>query len=508
MSPNAGEKFDEDQALQLLLYGTMGETGDAFLRALVKGAAEVFDTDAAWVTEYLPERQTLRSLAFWHKGRFIDNYEYNTAGTPCEPPLRKGETTYFGDKLRQIFPEDRDLDPFGAESYLGVPLRDPGGDVIGHLAVLDSRPMPHNPRMVAVFELFALRASAELQRMRSEMRERQLAEEADLLRDAVHELPDPGSIIGDSQAVRQLREAIARVAPTDATVLVLGETGTGKELVARAIHRASRRARGPLVKVNCAAVPANLIESEFFGHERGAFTGAVARREGRFALADTGTIFLDEIGEMPLDLQSKLLRVLQEGEYELVGSAKTRRVDVRVVAATNRDLAAMVRDGQFREDLFYRLNVFPLQTPPLRERGEDIIALATLFAARFAAKLGNLVHPLTEEDKTLLCSHDWPGNIRELQNVIERALILGGRGKLNLPAAMPQSAAAVQLNGNAAESHILTDAALRALERENIERALAACNGRIAGETGAAALLGVPPSTFTSRMKALGVKRG
>jgi transcriptional regulator with GAF, ATPase, and Fis domain len=290
-------------------------------------------------------------------------------------------------------------------------------------------------------------------------------------------------------------------------VLIQGETGTGKELFARAIHAGSRRREEPMVTVNCAAIPASLIESEFFGHEKGAFTGATAKREGRFALADGGTIFLDEIGELPLDLQAKLLRVLQEGTFEPVGSGRTQKVDVRVVAATNRDLRRESTDGKFREDLFYRLNVFPIQLPPLRDRLEDIPVLAEAFARRFAQRLGKKIEPLTPACAERLRAYAWPGNVRELENVIERAVITASSGRLNLSRALPEAVPA--LEAEAAEGQVNgvhTVEEWEAMERRNLERALELCAGKVSGEQGAARLLGMNPSTLASRLKALGVK--
>jgi len=300
---------------------------------------------------------------------------------------------------------------------------------------------------------------------------------------------------------------------TDAAVLIQGETGTGKELFARALHAAGLRREQPLVTVNCAAIPASLIESEFFGHEKGAFTGATSRREGRFALADGGTLFLDEVGELPLELQSKLLRVLQEGTFEPVGGSITRRVNVRVVAATNRDLAREVKEGRFRQDLFFRLNVFPLSLPPLRERPEDIPALAETFARRFAQRLGRNLAPLTADDLLRLQSYPWPGNVRELQNVIERAVITAVNGRLNLNRALPE--ATPDPSGQPSKPTLLpvtATGAIRtleemvALERENLLRALQSTQWRISGGGGAAALLAMNPSTLRSRMKALSIR--
>jgi len=292
-------------------------------------------------------------------------------------------------------------------------------------------------------------------------------------------------------------EGIEQVATTDSTVLVLGETGTGKELVARALHRRSPRARGKLVKVNCAAVPPTLLASELFGHERGAFTGAVERRQGRFEQANGGTLFLDEIGELPMETQVMLLRVLQEREFERLGGSQTVRVDVRVVTATNRDLAEEVRAGRFRSDLYYRLNVFPIRLPPLRERPEDISQLVAHFAAKHGARFGRTITRIDRRAMSALENYSWPGNVRELENVVERAVILSRNGTLRLDRdALP---------GGTAEENI--DAALRDQEKQAIETALRATGGRVAGEKGAAKRLGLPASTLEFRIKRLGIDR-
>jgi transcriptional regulator with GAF, ATPase, and Fis domain len=274
-------------------------------------------------------------------------------------------------------------------------------------------------------------------------------------------------------------------------------------------ERSSRRAK-PFIAVNCAAFPETLLEAELFGHERGAFTGAVNRREGRFSLANAGTIFLDEVGELPLELQAKLLRVLQEGEFEPLGSAKTVKVDVRVVAATNRDLKRMCAEGKFREDLYFRLHVFPIHIPPLRERGRDVEHLATAFIQRFARRMGKRINPLTDEQLRRLRSYDWPGNVRELQNVIERAIILTSGNQLELERAMSGIAApAPTLSAESVEQdgRVFTVREMEDLERANILRALGSCGGKVSGESGAARLLGIPATTLNSRMKALNVQR-
>ncbi|MCC6233044.1 MAG: sigma 54-interacting transcriptional regulator [Verrucomicrobiales bacterium] len=345
-------------------------------------------------------------------------------------------------------------------------------------------------------------------RLAAERRLELLSAETEYLRDSAREGTGLGAILGRSRVMQDLFDALQRVAATDTTVLITGETGTGKELVARSLHEASPRHERPLVRVNCAAIPGTLMESEFFGHERGAFTGANTRREGRFALADGGTLFLDEVGELPLDLQAKLLRVLQEGEFEPLGSTRTRKVDVRVAAATNRDLAAMVRDGKFREDLFYRLNVFPLRVPPLRERGNDVALLARDFLERLGRRMGRRLDPLHPDQVRLLLDYAWPGNVRELQNVIERAIILSPGPRLELDRAMPALAPKPPaIVANEGPSLLLTAVDMTAIERQNVERALAEAGGRIAGAHGAARRLGLAPSTLSSRMKTLGIVR-
>jgi PAS domain S-box-containing protein len=341
-----------------------------------------------------------------------------------------------------------------------------------------------------------------------------LTAEAAYLREEIKSRCGFDEILGRSDALKHMLEDVEQVAVTDTTVLILGETGTGKELIARAIHGASRRRDKPLITINCAAIPAALMESEFFGHERGAFTGATQKREGRFALADHGTIFLDEIGDLPLDLQSKLLRVLQEGEFAPIGSSQTTKVDVRVIAATNRDLSQAVKTRTFRDDLYYRLNVFPIQVPPLRERGNDIVLLASAFVTKFAQRLGRRIAPLSEQCKQRLETYAWPGNVRELQNVIERAVITSRDGRLNFDRALPDGGAEAVLSDRtceetieAASERILQIRELQQLERKNILRALESSRWRIASKDGTAALLGMNPSTLNSRIRALRIQR-
>ncbi len=312
--------------------------------------------------------------------------------------------------------------------------------------------------------------------------------------------PDAGAIIGNSEALRSVLHRVHQVAPTNATVLLLGETGTGKNQLASAIHRRSRRARHPFLVVNCAALSASLIESELFGHERGAFTGAHAARLGRFELADGGTLFLDEIGDLPLELQPKLLRALQHSELERVGSSRTIRVDVRVIAATNRDLAEAVEARTFRPDLYYRLNVFPISLPALRQRKEDIPLLAQYLLSRLGNRLGRHINVAPAEVLQALCAYDWPGNVRELENVLERAIITSPGRMLRLAAPLMAGPRHPCACGGAPRS-------LRQVEREHIVRVLDATGWTIEGPRGAAAILDLKASTLRSRMRKLGIER-
>jgi PAS domain S-box-containing protein len=630
----------DHRALREIVEGTFTETGEDFFDALVKHLARAMSTKCAWVTEWLSEERRLRALSFWAGDDYIRDFEYAVADTPCEPVIENRRLILVPDRLLELYPHDPDLKPFGAVSYMGVPLLDTDGQILGHLAVLHDAPLSESESSLAVFRIFAGRASGELRRLRrdrvlrereqelsrlfegamdaiveldadlrvtnlnaaatrvfrspaedatgtafdqfltpesrgklkyligelerrpegkqslwipdglecvcpdgsrfpadatlsryaqagrtfntlvlrnvherleAEERIRSLLGEAAYLRAELDALQGFDEIIGNSPALRRVLADVERVAGTDTTVLITGETGTGKELIARAIHRRSARAGKPLITVNCAAIPANLQESELFGHERGAFTGALQRRDGRFRLADGGTIFLDEVGEMGRDLQAKLLRVLQEGEFEPVGGSRTVRVDVRVIAATNRDIEQMSRTGSFRSDLMYRLNVFPIHVPPLRERGDDVVLLAEALAHDLGRKNGRTAAPFTPETKARLRRYQWPGNVRELRNVMERAYITSRDGAtLNFDRALPDAAPAQPAAQPTAEAMgadtILNAAELKDLERRNIERALVTAKGKISGPGGAAELLGMNPNTLASRMKVLGVR--
>jgi transcriptional regulator with GAF, ATPase, and Fis domain len=395
----------------------------------------------------------------------------------------------------------------GIRGFAGQPFIH-RGEVLGVLAVFARQAIADECmswlRMIADHAAAAIvtgRAFAEIDSLR-----KRLELENEYLRDEVTRAGAFGELIGQSSALEALARQVELVAPTASTVLILGESGTGKELVAREVHRRSTRASKPLITVNCAAVPRELYESEFFGHARGAFTGALRDRAGRFELANGGTLFLDEVGEIPLELQSKLLRVLQEGELERVGEERTRRVDVRLIAATNRDLLAEAEAGRFRQDLYYRLSVFPIELPPLRRRVEDIPPLAEHFLTLAARKLGRPKPRLTLADAQRLQRYRWPGNVRELQHVIERAVIIADGARLVIelpadPAALPQARPS-PLRGH--DDRVMTDAEVRRLEADNIRAALRRTAGKVSGPGGAAELLGIKPTTLASRIKTLG----
>ncbi|MGE3152972.1 MAG: sigma 54-interacting transcriptional regulator [Nitrospiraceae bacterium] len=613
-----------DLMLRKIDEGTAATTGADFFNSLVKSLAEALQIQYAFVSKFVEgSRLRVRTLAFWKGDGFLDNFEYDLLHTPCERVLA-GEVCLFPDHVQDLFPHHReDLAKLGVESYLAIPVSDRSGGVMGHLAVMDTKPMQDDARVLSVFKIFGVRAGAELERAQlearikeSEERLRDLFDEAPIayvnegldsrfikanrtamktlgitpdqveetygfsfipdtpdaqrrLKDAFESIgkgidtsgvvlelrrkdngkplwiqwwsrPDPSGtytrtmflditervlmeqerarleaqntylqeeikgshnfeeLIGSSPSLKKVLKNVERVAPTDSTVLITGETGTGKELIARAIHNVSPRKAKPLVKVNCAAIPAGLIESELFGHEKGAFTGALTRKIGRFELADKGTIFLDEIGELPLDLQSKLLRVLQEGEFERVGGSQTFKVAVRVIAATNRDLEQQVRAGHFRSDLYYRLNVFPIHVPPLREREGDIPLLVQFFTRKFAVQQGKKIERIPERMMAALLRYQWPGNIRELEHVVERAVILSEGSELE---------PIEWLTAGASQPRIDKVPTLEELEREHIRTVLEQTNWRVSGEKGAAALLGLKATTLEARMKKLGIVR-
>ena len=370
------------------------------------------------------------------------------------------------------------------QHYAGVNGRDPSGRAIlarGAVRDITARKQQEEELKRSYVEIQALKDK--------------LQAESDYLKAEINVVLAKGSLTGQSAAIKQVMRLVSQVAPTDSTVLIRGETGTGKELVAQAIHQTSARRSHVMVKVNCAALPSGLVESELFGREKGAFTGALARQVGRFEVADGSTIFLDEVGELPPDVQVKLLRVLQEGEFERLGSPRTIKVNVRVIAATNRDLADEVRKGRFREDLYYRLNVFPIRVPPLRERAEDIPLLVWAFLGEFSARMGRMITQVPRATMEALQRYPWPGNVRELRNAIEHGAIITTGETLKLPALGDAAPMATQ-----PQPETMADA-----EREHIVRALERANWHIKGPKGAATALGLNPSTLYSRMKKLGI---
>ncbi len=387
------------------------------------------------------------------------------------------------------------------------------GETLGVLAVFEREPVPEEAtswfRMIADHVAVAIanaRAFEEIERLKT-----QLELENTFLKEEVLEAQNFGEIVGQGPAIANLVQQIELVAPTDATVLISGESGTGKELVAREIHRRSQRKDHPLVRVNCASIPKELYESEFFGHVKGAFTGALKDRAGRFQAADGGTLFLDEVGEIPLEMQSKLLRVLQEGEYERVGEETTREVNVRVIAATNRKLAHEVETRRFRQDLYYRLNVFPIEVPPLRNRKEDIPLLAATFMTHVRKKLNCTGRELLQSEVLKLQAYHWPGNVRELQNIIERAVISSRCGSVKFDLPVPQANGVlpkipIKKPGDGL-SEVLTEEEMRLREKGNIAMALKQTDWKIYGADGAAELLGLKPTTLLSRIKKMGIMR-
>jgi PAS domain S-box-containing protein len=617
---------DEIAALRAIVEGTVGSTGDEFFRSLVRHLAAAIDVSNAFVAEFKGNTR-VRTLAYCRRGKIVDNVEWDVRGTPCEEVVG-GRLCHHPTNTWRLFPADKPLERMGIESYLGVPLVDSDGKVLGHLAVFDERPMPEETRRLFIFRIFAARAAAELHRLRaeqmlreSEQRYRDLYEEAPIayiyedlesrfvrantaackllgikpdevnrtvgksllaptaetkrrvdealramqeqgkefagvelelrrkdngkpvwvqwyskpepdgkhtrtmliditervlmeqekaklqqqnlyLQDEIKQAHNFDEIIGRTARIVSVLQNVRQVAPTDASVLIFGETGTGKELIARAIHSAGGRAGKALIKVNCAALPTGLVESELFGHERGAFSGAIARRIGKFELAHGGTIFLDEIGEVPLEVQAKLLRVLQEREFDRVGGNTPIKADVRIIAATNRDLLKAVRAGTFREDLYYRLNVFPIQLPPLRQRAEDIPLLVQFLLEKFRMRLGKSIEGVTPATMQRLTAYDWPGNVRELENVLERAAILATGPLIEIdPEVLPVATPRPQADDAD------TIVSLSEAEREHILAALRQSNWVIDGPSGAARVLDMHPNTLRSRLKKLGITR-
>jgi len=475
------------------------------------------NADRCNLAQFTDDKRSVRMLHSWGSNG-IEPLPDIFVGTKSHFPwtmdrLNQGTIVQFSSP--EELPDEAEMDRksfrrLGTRSQVAVPIS-VGGSIVGALAIdtvgrTQTWPEELVRQLRRVGEIFAnavvrKEKEQEIQSAFSEIKRLKEQIEADCtyLREEIELACDFHNMIGKSEPLGRVIQKISQVAHTDVTVLVLGETGTGKELVARAIHAASNRRDRPMVKVNCASLPANLIESELFGHEKGAFTSAQARQIGRFELANGNTLFLDEIGELPLESQAKLLRVLQEGEFERLGSSRTIKVDVRIIAATNRDLEEEVRKGRFRKDLWYRLNVFPITVPPLRHRREDIPLLANWFVSRFSRKQGKSIDRIPANVMKTLLDYQWPGNIRELENVIERATINTRGSSLQLLDNLDTSPNADQDSA--------THSTLEEVERNHIIQILMETNWRIDGQRGAALILGLNPSTLRFRMRKLGIER-
>ncbi len=542
MSEDSTDRFDPEFATKLLLEAAQAQSLDELLQTLAKRVAErpAVARTRIWLikkgdlcatclrrVECPDQTRCLHAVA---SGSHLlasseAGQEYvRLSDRFSRIPLGVGPVGRIGAEGKQIVLEDLDQNP-GELAYIpwlksekirgfnGIPVIYKG-EVLGVIAVFARTNFPEPAKVWS--RIFAnhvagaianARAFEEIQRLKS-----QLEQQNAYLQEEVVEAKAFGDLVGQSAALRQIVSQIDLVAPTDASVLILGETGTGKELVAHEIHRRSRRKDKSLIRVNCASIPKELYESEFFGHARGAFTGAIKDRAGRFEAAEGGTLFLDEIGEVPLELQGKLLRALQEKSFERVGEDRTRHADVRILAATNRDLKQEVNAGRFREDLYYRLNVFPVQVAPLRERSEDVPLLAQHFIKLSAKELGCPRPRLTKAGAIQLQSYRWPGNIRELRNVIERAVILARGGTLTFDFPGGETAPAPAPNQPPATRELprefLTELEMQQRERENLQVVLDRTGWKIKGPEGAAELLGVKPTTLISRIKKMGLKRG
>ncbi len=515
------ERHLAEETFRSIVIGTASATGSDFFPSLVRHMAHALRVRYAFITD-CDDQKHARALAFWKGEDFGDNFEFDITDTPCEKVLH-GETCHYREGVTKLFPLDTGLAELGVESYLGVPMLDKAGRVIGHIAILDDKPMEHDPRATDLVRIFAARAAAELKRQRAEAElqaaleqvrtlQKKLEAENVYLQEEISREHNFEEIVGNSRALVEVLRRVETVAPTDSTVLITGETGCGKELIARAIHSRSKRSHRPLVKLNCGAIPTGLVESELFGHMKGAFTGALERRTGRFELADGGTLFLDEVSELPLETQVKLLRVLQEREFEPLGSSRTLQVNVRIIAASNRDLEKAVQEGRFRADLFYRLNVLPLTLPALRQRRSDIPLLTAFFVERFARQFGKQITGIAQDTIDLLSRYNWPGNIRELQNVIERAVVLAQGSVLKLGADMlPASSASTDrvspLTPDLARIDNDDLSTLEQVEKRHIHSVLEKTSWIIEGDRGAARILDLHPNTLRSRMKKLGIER-
>ncbi len=516
-SPNQAERYRTLLEINNALVANL--TQEALFHAIAEALRRVLPFDRTAIFLHEPQRDVLRLFVLESSltsKYFVVGLEMPVGDSHVGRVFQSQELLLCRDlATERHYPADEQAYADGVRSYVIVPLVVHGRS-IGVLAVASVNPSQYSEKDAAFFREVANQVALAVENMKAYEEiaalKARLERESVYLQEEIQREHNFTELIGNSPPLLALLRQVEQVAPTDSTVLIAGETGTGKELIARAIHARSGRRDRALVKVNCSAISAGLVESELFGHVKGAFTGAIERRIGRFELADGGTIFLDEVGELPPETQVKLLRVLQEREFESVGSSRTQPVNVRVIAATNRNLEEAVAAGRFRSDLFFRLNVFPLRVPPLRERREDIRLLVTFFLAQFAGKLGKRVASVMDETMERLTTYDWPGNIRELQNVIERAVILSAGSVLEIdPTMLP-----VQPRGNEGTSTAAAAAvtpgprtlpSLEEVERSHILAALEHAAWVIEGPKGASAILKLHPNTLRSRMEKLGIKR-
>jgi formate hydrogenlyase transcriptional activator len=510
-----GELARQRDRLQVVLDVTNAMVANLDLRELFQAVSEslrrLIRHEYASLVLYDPAKGQLRLEALDFPGGKSQIHEVQLASledSPAADAMRTRQPLLLNRIDVERFPSDivRRLLDEGLQSAVCVPLVR-GDRALGTLNVASMRDAafaPHDVELLTQIgnELAIAVENALAFRQIEELKDK-LAEEKLYLEDEIRTEYDFEEIVGESQSLKRALRDVETVAPTDSTVLIQGESGTGKELIARAIHNLSARRERTLVKVNCAAIPTGLIESELFGHEKGAFTGAISQKIGRFELADKGTLFLDEIGDIPLELQPKLLRVLQEREFERLGSTRTVKVDIRLVTATNRDLSQMIANREFREDLFYRLNVFPIPLPPLRERREDIPLLVRYFTQKYARRMNRPIETIPSEAMEALTNWNWPGNVRELENLMERAVILTRGSVLHVPLAELR-------NGGETAAPAMTGAlsTLEEAEREHVLRALRESKWVVGGPAGAAARLGLKRTTLQSRMQKLGITRG
>jgi formate hydrogenlyase transcriptional activator len=520
----------ERDQLELLLDVTNAVVTHLDTRALFAAVAPALrrccSADVAALAVYDPEAGVLRHHVcdapkdFCREADLEPSFDGSLEGSASGLVFRSGTPRIFSLEELQTFPASAFILERGIRSACCVPLATAQG-TLGTLNLgafsPDAFSVDQFPLLTRVAGQIAIAVRNASSYERIEELNAQLSRERVYLQDEIRSDHLFEEIIGHSRALARVLREIQTVAPTDSTVLILGETGSGKELVARAIHHLSTRSANAFVKLNCAAIPTGLLESELFGHEKGAFTGAINQRIGRFELANRGTVFLDEVGEIPLELQPKLLRVLQEREFERLGSTRTLRTDARLIAATNRDLAALASEQKFRQDLFYRLNVFPIHVPPLRERRDDIPMLVRHFAQQFARGMRKTIETIPADTMEALTRYDWPGNIRELQNLIERAVILSAGPTLEVPLAAVNGHKATSARGATSDKRVSAPGAnggqegnvtLEEAERQHILGALQVSNWVVGGPNGAAVRLGMKRSTLQFRMRKLGIVRG